>query len=286
MGREFNEGKACDAVVRFLEHRVGNGRFDLQTPDADRDPDPVDLAVRIMNTRYALEHTGIEPFDSQIDLAKASQVFFAPLLDRIRQVVPAGETYYLQFPYDAASCVKPRAYDVCRDALFKWIVFTAPRRSLHARHRLDVGCQNMEVEGVPFPVSLTRQQRPNEHWPSARISVFPPEGDEWRVRRIARAIDKKMPKLIAWKQKHQARSVLVFENADIQLTNHIAVTEAVLSVLKARTDRPDEIYLVESCHEPWWVIPVLIDNTSAVDLGENWCWQIFSTELEDLTDRG
>jgi hypothetical protein len=286
VSREFNEGKACDAVARLLEQRTGTVRQNVTTPDTDGHPDPIELAVKIGGTLYALEHTGIEPFDNQIDLAKSSQALFVPLVEQIQQIVPAGEIYSLLFSHDAASKVKRKAHAGTREALLKWIVATAPTRPLHDAHRLDIGCQKLAVDGVPFPVSLTRQRRPNQHWCSVKVGFFPPEGEELRVQRIARAFAKKLPKLIAWKQKHHARAVLVFENTDIQLTNHIAVTDAVIAIAKDSQHRPDEIYLVESRHEPWQVIPVLVGDTSALELGENWCWQIASSELKDLTGRG
>ena len=69
-----NEGKALDAVLRFIEVR-GNahGKNDGRSPDDPNDPDPdplrrVDYVCTVRQTLYAFEHTRIEPFPNQIRL--------------------------------------------------------------------------------------------------------------------------------------------------------------------------------------------------------------------------
>jgi hypothetical protein len=60
-----NEGKALDAVLRFIEARDNALRKDDGwSPDDPKDPDPdplrrVDYVCRLL---YAFEHTRIEPF--------------------------------------------------------------------------------------------------------------------------------------------------------------------------------------------------------------------------------
>lgn len=78
---------------------------------------------------------------------------------------------------------------------------------------------------------------------------------------------------------------LGLESVDMQLTNHIAVTEAVLKIVAAAERRADEILLVDTSHYEWHVIPVLIDDVSVFELGERWHWDIASGSLENLTGR-
>ena len=58
----FNEGKACDAIIRHVETRERASRSALRSPDAEHHPAPVELVFSIGAQLYALEHTGIEPF--------------------------------------------------------------------------------------------------------------------------------------------------------------------------------------------------------------------------------
>jgi hypothetical protein len=103
-------------------------------------------------------------------------------------------------------------------------------------------------------------------------------GDQQQARadRIRAACDKKFPKLNNWKQTEGARTVLILEDNDIQLTNHAIVAETYLPLAKARSDRPDETYVVVTCMDPWWAWPILVG-----DVG----WEIDQTALSGLTGR-
>jgi hypothetical protein len=59
----FNEGKACDAVIGYLEHREAALRRNCCNPEAELHHAPIDFACRVGNTLFVLEHTGIEPFE-------------------------------------------------------------------------------------------------------------------------------------------------------------------------------------------------------------------------------
>ena len=72
MADRYNEGKALDAVLRFIEARDHAPREnDGRSPDDLNDPDEqrrVDYVCTVGQTLYAFEHTGIEPFPNQIKL--------------------------------------------------------------------------------------------------------------------------------------------------------------------------------------------------------------------------
>jgi hypothetical protein len=59
---KFNEGKACDAIIRRLEQRENRVRAGLRSPEQEGHRFPVEIAVTLGNQLFALEHTGIEPF--------------------------------------------------------------------------------------------------------------------------------------------------------------------------------------------------------------------------------
>ena len=70
----------------------------------------------------------------------------------------------------------------------------------------------------------------------------PDDYEALRVPRLGRAMDKKLPKLADWK-KEGARSVLVLEDRDIALSNHIAILDAAEQALEGRSNPPDEVWL-------------------------------------------
>jgi hypothetical protein len=93
-------------------------------------------------------------------------------------------------------------------------------------------------------------------------------GEQARADRIKKAIEDKFPKLTGWKCDADARTILVLECNDIQLTNPANVTEAFVPQANARKDRSDETYLVMSCMQPRLGYPILIDAKSFFDLAK------------------
>jgi hypothetical protein len=56
---QFNEGRACDAVVRLLEKRGGAVRQHVRWPERECHAAPVDLVCNVGPKLFAIEHTGI-----------------------------------------------------------------------------------------------------------------------------------------------------------------------------------------------------------------------------------
>lgn len=76
-----------------------------------------------------------------------------------------------------------------------------------------------------------------------------------------------------------AQTILLLENGDMALTNHWVVYEAVVATLADRTDRPDEVWLVDTCIEENWTVLCLIrDGQGFPD--EHRYWDYDPTELE------
>jgi hypothetical protein len=57
-----------------------------------------------------------------------------------------------------------------------------------------------------------------------------------------------------------ARSVLVLENGDLSLSNHVVILEAAETALTGRTDRPDDLWLVDTTIESEWTAWCLMRN--------------------------
>lgn len=57
----FNEGKACDAIIRHIEARAKAQRSNIRLHDTHPERDRrIELTVEVGSTLYAMEHTGIE----------------------------------------------------------------------------------------------------------------------------------------------------------------------------------------------------------------------------------
>ena len=78
----FSEGKACDAVIRHIEAREGNARQDVRSPEQQGDVAPVEISCSIGGQLFVFEHTGIEPFEGQIEIE--AQGHFKPLKRFVR----------------------------------------------------------------------------------------------------------------------------------------------------------------------------------------------------------
>ena len=87
----FNEDKVCDAVLRRLEQREGWTRKNCRRPERENHAAPVELVCNIGSFLFALEHTGIEPFEGHVRLQNDAITHFRPLEDRIALSLPATE---------------------------------------------------------------------------------------------------------------------------------------------------------------------------------------------------
>jgi hypothetical protein len=104
--------------------------------------------------------------------------------------------------------------------------------------------------------------------------------------RIERACQAKYPKLAAWKARG-ARTVLILEENDIQLTNVIDVCGSLLRVERSFQVVPDEVYLVTTSITPWWVWHLRVDRSSFFDLinPDDRAWDVHPSTLTSVTNR-
>lgn len=110
-----------------------------------------------------------------------------------------------------------------------------------------------------------------------------------RTARIQKAVDDKLPKLAGWKSDDNAKAILVLEQNDIQLTNPDVVADTFVPLVRDRSDKPDETYLVASCMTPsWYVWPILIGDKTYDDIvrsGEAEHWEFDPAKLDALTEQ-
>lgn len=285
----FNEGRVCDAIVRRLEARAKSSRSGLRWPEEERHAFPVEAAFTIGGQLFALEHTGIEPFKGHVQMDAEADRLFKPIVDGLKNALGTAAVFELMIPANSLQGrTMPEVRGIQR-ALINWVKAAAPTvppQRYGDYKKTSVGPAT--IPGVPFAVSLYRFEPalvPGHHF---QLTHLVRNGKQLRQDRIREAVERKFPKLAAWKRDANARTILVLEDNDIQLTNQAIVTETYLPLAMERTDRPDETYLVVSCINPWHAWPILIGDKSYFDFaqsGDAEDWAIDPNELVPLTKR-
>lgn len=286
---KFNEGKVCEAIVQRLEQRLNAKRTNVRWPEEELHPHPVEVVFTIEGQLFALEHTGIEPFSGHIQMDAEADRLFKPIVNALKNALGTTAVFELIIPTNAFRGMKMPEVHAIQKAIIEWVKVTAstlPKR-LYADYR-GTGIGSITVPGIPFAVSLYRFEPvlvPGHYF---QIKHLVQDAEQSRTDRIRESVEKKFPKLAAWKRDSNARTILVLEDNDIQLTNHAVVTKTFLPLARARTDRPDETYVVASCMDPWHAWPVLVDGKSYFDfaqVGDVQDWEIDPTKMSALTKR-
>ncbi|WP_395665509.1 hypothetical protein [Methylocella sp.] len=242
--RKSNEGKVLDAVIRRIEERDGVKRADMRDPEAEMHPSPVDQVSTFGGVLHAFEHTEIEPFPDYIETRKHNAELLGPIPAALADLAKPDECFQLLVPITASVGLKRSDHDGVRAALVVWVRKEAP--GVEPRpYGSRVTAREAQPPGVPFPVRLTRY-RPAMAMGGRFdfVQVAPGGGDAPRVERIARACEKKYRKLAAWKAEEGARSIIVFEDNDMILTNEQLIADALVKAEASRSDCPDEAYVV------------------------------------------
>jgi hypothetical protein len=286
----FNEGKVCDAIVRRLEEREQQARAEVRWPEQENHRSPVEITFMLGNQLYALEHTGVEPFEGHLRMEAQTEKLFAPITNALKDSVGRDALFELYLPVNALDRRRPAELQTIQQAIIAWVKATAPtipKQPYPDFKGTLVG--PTKVANVPFDLSLCRFDSPIIPGQHFQIRHMVDNVAKLRTDRMKAAVDKKFPKLADWKRKDNAKSILVLEQNDIQLTNPSIVAETYLPLAKARADKPDETYLVASCISPnWWMWPILIGDRSYFDIARSanaGYWQFDPSKLVELTKR-
>jgi hypothetical protein len=278
----FNEGKACDAVIRHIEAREGGSRLNVKSPEDEGDAASIELTCSIGSQLFAFEHTGIEPFEGQVKLE--TQAHFQPLRDMFSGEIPQDEYYDLHVTVGVTFDLKKVQIKRIISTLGAWISTEGPRLKLAPMGLMGTPVERTADTVVPFKVVLYRCSLPGP----GRLSITHLVGplDDLRTRRIQRACQQKFPKLAVWKTRG-ARTVLILEGVDDQLTNPIDVAKSVLLAEKSVGNEPDEIYFLFSVIEPWSVWHIRVDTRSFFDLSKpkDRAWDVDPRKLSQITNR-
>jgi hypothetical protein len=105
--RGFNEGKACDAVIKRIEARKGQTRGELRFPEREHHAAPVELVCLIGGQHFAFEHTSIKPFEQHMELEVKAPAHFRPIQERLTGLLPTDGHFVLQVPAKATLRLRP-----------------------------------------------------------------------------------------------------------------------------------------------------------------------------------
>ncbi|UPK00029.1 hypothetical protein [Bradyrhizobium sp. 172] len=258
-----NERRACDAVAKVLEERFAARRANATSPEDNRVGPPVEYVFELTGETYALEHTVVEAFVRQIHKDVDFDAFAAPIARALDRQMPSPGSYRLTFAIHPSKGLKPKRIAQVQAAIVAWV--RASAAAMHAecpevptRGRRPHGHESVRratVEGVDL--HLHREigwSLPEAAYGRVFCGRFaPPSYETLRVERMRAALAKKLPKLQSWKDSG-ARSVLVLENRDRSLSNHVVILEAAEEALEARDDAPDEIWLVDTTIRTEWTV--------------------------------
>jgi|SRR5579871_1819317 len=263
MTLKTNEGTVCDAIVRHIETRTGAVRTDVWHPEKQSDSE-VELAWKLGDQQLVIEHTVIEPFEDFLRLNAQAKAHFDPIVTACGNLLP--DVLELEVPARCMHDLNKSQVAAAQAALIAHVRATAPNMR-RRRYGDYIGADKpITIDAVPFPFRLFRFENLGIE-PRLQIKHLAPDLTKERSERIRRACDDKFPKLAAWKKKG-ARTILVLEDNDIQLTNPATVAEVFVPVARRRDDAPDETYMVATCLDPWQLWPLLVDSRSYFELAK------------------
>jgi hypothetical protein len=219
------------------------------------------------------------------------QAFVDPIVAALDHKMPPPGKFDLVFEIDPSKGLKPRHIIEAQRAVIAWVETNASE--LHAecpdqpsRNHKPFGFRGIRT-GSPAGIKLTLTREVVWSLPSKAhgrlftIRTAPKDYEALRQQRMKTAMQKKLPKLQACKEAG-ARSILVLENGDMALTNHMAVYDAAAAALAGRTDRPDEVWLVDTTIAWMWTAWCLIRDSLGFpdDETDNRYWDFRPEELE------
>jgi hypothetical protein len=269
----FHQSETCGGIIQFLEMREGATRHDVQLRDIGDHTSPdarVEITFRLEMQFYAIEHTGIEPFDGFMEHQNRAPALFRPLeagiATALSTLLTPGVVIEMHMPVDAFTGRKMRDVRALQSALIEHVRITAPTLPIRKYADYRGTLVTAQPPGVPFQVSLIRFDGLGNLPGCFQLKHLTRTSDQARELRIKRTCDDKFPKLDMWKRSDGARTILILEDNDIQLTNPSLVAETFLPIARARNDTPDETYMVATCMSPWYAWPILVNGRTYFDL--------------------
>jgi len=267
-------------------------RSNAYSPEDRRSGAPVEYVFTLGDKAFALEHTVIEAFGGQLWADIAFADFVAPIVEALDHHLAPPGSFHAFFAIHPTKEITSKDVSKTQSAIIAWI--RANAATLHnecpeqpSKAQRPYGYTNARKETI-HGVDILLQRRTGWWMPDkakARLLVArfaPSNHEELRRERLKEAMNKKLPKLSHWKS-NGARSILILENRDVALSNHMNIFEAAEQALMGRTDGPDEIWLVDvAIEEEWTVWCLLRDAIPFPD--EDTSTRYYEFRPGDLTD--
>ena len=254
----------------------------------------VDVCVQLGTFRYVLEHTRIDPFENALGIGCKVLEFGTPINKALFGALPGPAFYDLVLPQDLKLGGKSRKQiSAIQEALIDWVSDEGPRLYHQAKTSGLLQPRASAVKEfpdlLPYRASLTccLSGPPSETEAGMfGISRIPDDDlEELRFQRLLRALSDKCPKLQCCKDRRAtAKTILVLECDDIAISNSDVIRTALERAAGKRTDIPDEVYLVQTMVDTWYVHPM--NSAAETDFPTDYytkCKAFESAVLEDLT---
>lgn len=257
-----NEGKACDAVVRWLEERTGNTRADVCVPEKCQTGPPVELRLFLGPQEFALEHTLIEPFSGFIKTGISLEEIVRPIKNAVAGKLPGPAHYQLLLPTDPH--MNKSDIQSFSGVVIDLVLEYAPTLYEKALESTYPGEWVVTVPtsiGLPYSLELSCRIIP-DHTNVKEAGVFgivrrtPDDLGKKRKDRLRKALYEKCRKL---NNCNGARTVLVLEDNDIALTSPVDVCQKLRSIFAEEYYQIDEIILVDTTSWTLWPIKCDLD---------------------------
>jgi len=203
----------------------------------------------------------IEPFSEAIRTGLEFEKLVRPIHDDLDGTLPKPGTYRLIFPEHPSAGRPRKTHAALRTKIIGWVREAAA--AMHgesptrlSRERLPFGyngARETDIEGVAFRLERAVHWQENGRH-DGRLFPMRFVGDDVearRVKRIATALDRKLPKL---EHCHDAGDVtiLILEYADVALSNQVVIAQALESALLGRDFIPDDIFLADTTIASHW----------------------------------
>ncbi len=273
MSAPKNELDLCEAVIRLFEQDTAAERTDVRFPEVDRIGPPVECRFGLAGRRYAIEHTLIEPFTDHIRMATEFQEFVSPIEAALKHDMPHPGVYTLHFPLHPTANRHRRTHPELRAKIVDWVRAAAvalheespTREDRHRRPSGYYGERTTHIDGLEL-----RLER-HVHWSESskhdgRFFVsrtVEADLETLRLERIATALDRKLPKLAYCRADGDA-TILILEFADISVTNHVLIAQALEQALVGRAEIPDYVVIADTTIEGRWnlFLPIIAGRFS------------------------
>jgi len=220
----------------FPTHRLVITRWPDDQPTQEEKTDKkCDMIAEQGDLKVAIEHKTIDSLvDQRLDSDK-----FMRVVGHLEQELKGRFTYRLELSMAVGSVPTGMDWSAIKGNIGKWLLESAP--SLPCR------LQDHTIAGVPFTVSISKEESDQPGLFVSRVAPAPEDREEQMVEVMKKTIEKADDQLDSY---HSARNhtILLLESDDIALANIPAIRLATSKALDAGvpSDNIDEFWLADT----------------------------------------